>query len=92
MLDIFILFVELWSISRDEIIVMLNKLSWNFGSLQADSYALFLKKYDFEPNNFPNSKETYENVISLPLYPDLKDNEISFVIDTINELWDEYSI
>ena len=63
------------------------------GSLQADSYALLLsKKYEFEPNNFPNSKETYENAISLPLYPDLKDSEILFVIDTIKELWDEFSI
>ena len=46
-------------------------------------HSYYQKKYDFKSNNFPNSKETYENAISLPLYPDLKDNEILFVINTI---------
>ena len=85
---------DLWSISRDEIIIMLNKLgvgtSVHYKPIHMHSY--YQKKYDFEPNNFPNSKETYENAISLPLYPDLKDNEILFVINTIKELWDEFSI
>ena len=73
---------------------MLNKIgvgtSVHYKPIHMHSF--YQKKYDLEPDNFPNSKETYENAISLPLYPDLNDNEISYVINTINELWDEFSI
>ena len=41
---------------------------------------------------FPKSKEYFENVITLPLYPELKTKEINYIINFMNDLWEEHKI
>tara|TARA_B100000579_G_scaffold414287_1_gene407760 strand:- start:196 stop:1356 length:1161 start_codon:yes stop_codon:yes gene_type:complete len=41
------------------------------------------KKYGFKKGDFSLSEEFYKKEISLPIYPDLNNNELNFVIDSI---------
>ena len=55
-------------------------------------HSYYQKKYGFKPNDYPQSKVLFEAAISLPIYPDLNNNEILYIIDSIKELWNKYSI
>lgn len=39
----------------------------------------------FNKNNFPNAEKYYSEAISLPIYPNLKDEEIQHVVDIIHK-------
>jgi dTDP-4-amino-4,6-dideoxygalactose transaminase len=39
----------------------------------------------FNKNNFPNAEKYYSEAISLPIYPNLKDEEIQQVVDIIHK-------
>jgi dTDP-4-amino-4,6-dideoxygalactose transaminase len=84
---------ECWSISRNDLIIKLNKLgigtSVHYRPIHMHSY--YVNKYGFKADDFKKSKNLFENVISIPLYPDLKKTEISYIIDSLNELWYKYS-
>tara|TARA_B100000686_G_scaffold355365_1_gene473570 strand:+ start:9703 stop:10863 length:1161 start_codon:yes stop_codon:yes gene_type:complete len=83
-----------WRISRDEIINELNKAgigtALHYTPVHMHSY--YFKKYGWLPNDFPFAKKLSETVISLPLYPAMQNDEISYIIDTIKKLWDSYKI
>ena len=40
---------------------------------------------NFRIENFPNAETYYSQAISLPIFPDLNDNQIKFIYDTINQ-------
>ena len=83
-----------WKINRDSVIRLLNEAgigtSVHYMPIHMHSY--YQKKYGFKPEDFPKSKEYFENVITLPLYPELKTNEINYIINFINDLWEEHKI
>lgn len=83
-----------WKISRDDLIIKLNELglgtSVHYRPVHMHSF--YKKKYRFKAEDFINSKNLYERAISIPMYPDLKNEEILYIIDIINELWSKYSI
>ena len=54
-------------------------------------HSYYQNKYGYEPNDFAKAKIYSENVISLPLYPLLRDEEVSYIIKFIKKLWEEYS-
>tara|TARA_Y100000768_G_scaffold384806_1_gene369563 strand:+ start:550 stop:1716 length:1167 start_codon:yes stop_codon:yes gene_type:complete len=84
---------KFWKISRDDLIIKLNKFglgtSVHYRPIHMHSY--YQKKYGFKPEDFIKSKNLYESAISIPLYPDLKNDEILYIINTVNELWSKYS-
>ena len=49
------------------------------------------RKFEYKSNDFPRSKALFDSVISLPLYPNLSDNEIDYIIVTLNDLHTQYS-
>jgi len=85
---------KLWKISRDDLIVKLNELgvgtSVHYKPVHMHSY--YQNKYGFKVDDFVKSKNLYESAISIPMYPDLKNEEILYIIDIINDLWRKYSI
>jgi dTDP-4-amino-4,6-dideoxygalactose transaminase len=85
---------EFWKINRDSVIRLLNEAgigtSVHYMPIHMHSY--YQKKYRFKPDDFPKSKDYFENVITLPLYPLLKKKEINFIIDFINDLWKKYRL
>jgi len=46
----------------------------------------YSKKYGFEKGDFPISEEFYEKEVSLPIYPNLKEGDVSKVINSLLEL------
>ena len=78
-----------WGINRDEIIELLNDLgigtSVHYIPVHMHSY--YQKKYGYLHCNFPNASKFSQTVISLPLYPLLKDREINYVISGIKKIW-----
>ena len=46
----------------------------------------YKKNYGFQQGDFPISERFYQNELSLPIYPDLSDKNVSLVIDSILEI------
>ena len=81
-----------WKIDRDKMIKLLNDVgigtSVHYKPIHMHSY--YQKKYGYSSNDFPNAKEISDNVITLPLYPSLNDQEISYITKSVIELWEKY--
>lgn len=45
----------------------------------------FFKNLGYKIENFPNAFSKYENEITLPLYPQLTDKEVEYIVSTVNE-------
>ncbi len=82
-----------WTISRDKFIELLNEngigTSVHYIPIHLHSY--YQKKYNYKPSDFPKAYQFCENVISLPFYPSLNDDEVDYVINKIKELWKIHS-
>lgn len=74
-------------INRDQFIVELNKkgISTSVHFIPLYEFTYF-KKIGFNKNDYPNSNWVYDRVISLPIYPGMSDNEVSYVIKNILEI------
>lgn len=46
----------------------------------------YYKKFDINATDYPNSEDVFSKIITLPLYPALKEEYINTVIETIKEL------
>jgi len=83
-----------WQIDRNTLIEKLNQLgigtSVHYIPVHMHSY--YAGKYGWQPQNFPVAQQLAETVITLPLYPALKDHEVTYIIDHILQLWGQYSI
>lgn len=46
----------------------------------------YQKRYGYRNQNYPIANETFEKSISLPIYPDLSDDEINYITEKVLEL------
>ena len=85
---------EQWQISRNELIKKINQrgIGTSVHYIPVHMHSYYRKKYGYKPHDFPVSKELSESVITLPLYPALKNVEVTYIIETICELWEEYQV
>ena len=85
---------EKWKIGRDLIINKLDEvgIGTSVDYLPVHMHSYYSKKYGWRPEDFPLSYELSKKVISLPIYPLLKDDEIKYIIDNINNLWLKHKI
>ena len=49
-------------------------------------HPFYKDKYGYNKGDFPVTESIYERIISLPIYPTLKKEEIKYITDTIKEL------
>ncbi|MBN1412756.1 MAG: DegT/DnrJ/EryC1/StrS aminotransferase family protein [Spirochaetales bacterium] len=79
---------ERLSISRDEFIRKLNNLgvgtSVHYIPLHLMTY--YRTRYDLKPEQFPVSLNNYLNSLSLPIYPDLTDEEVDKIIQSVKSI------
>lgn len=47
---------------------------------------------DFTSSNFPNAQNQYSRTISIPLFPNMTDEQIDYVINTIIQIGKEYHV
>ena len=80
--------LEALKINRNQFIEELKKrgigTSVHFIPLYRFSY--YKKHFDYKPEDFPNSERVFERVISLPIFPGMKDKEIEYVVENILDL------
>ncbi|MBT3180815.1 MAG: DegT/DnrJ/EryC1/StrS aminotransferase family protein [Candidatus Marinimicrobia bacterium] len=83
-----------WRLSRNEFIDELIKkgigVSVHYKPIHMLDY--YHKKLGYKSDDFPRSKDLFESVISLPLYPSLTQDELEYIISTIHELFEQYSV
>ena len=95
-LHLFILKFELkkWRISRDEIIDKLIEMGISIAVhyKPIHLFTYYQKRYGFSYGNFPESEKLFKSTISLPFYPDLKYNEINYIIAVISSIAKKYLI
>lgn len=49
----------------------------------------YYKQFGWKKGDLPNAESYYKTCISLPIYPSLKDEELDFVINSINDFYGE---
>jgi len=48
----------------------------------------YKQKYNLIPGNYPNAEKIWKGTVSLPIYPDLTEEGLKFVCDTVKSLLD----
>ena len=49
----------------------------------------FFKEMGYDINNYPQAYDNYKSEISLPIYPQLTDEQVNYVIDTVKEAYEK---
>lgn len=82
-----------WSISRNGFIDEMNKrgigLAVHYKPLHQLSY--YKKRYNFKFNNFGEANSLYESIVSLPIYPNLSNSSLDYIIENIVQIHSTYS-
>ncbi len=82
-----------WSISRNSFIDKMNKrgigLAVHYKPLHQLSY--YQKKYNFNFNNYGEANSLYESIVSLPIYPNLSNSSLDYIINNIIQFHNTYS-
>lgn len=71
--------------NRDSFAVELKKEDVEVGLHYIPLHFLtyYKNKYSLKINNFPTALKTYQQVMSLPIYPGMCNNDVAYIIDTI---------
>ena len=85
--------LKFWKISRNAFIEEMNKkgigLAVHYKPIHQLSY--YKKMYNLKFDNFPIANSLYDSIVSLPIYPSLKQEEIDYVISSIKEIYIKHS-
>ena len=85
--------LDKWQVNRNEIMDLLRQqgveTSVHYIPIHMQSY--FKNKYNYTDQQFPNSHQLSQSVISLPIYPDLNDKQVHYIIDVLIQLWTQFS-
>lgn len=46
----------------------------------------YQEKYGFKIGEYPNAEKFYDRELSLPIYPELKDEDINYIVNSLNEV------
>jgi dTDP-4-amino-4,6-dideoxygalactose transaminase len=80
--------LEYLRINRSEFIAEMKKrdigTSVHFIPLHIQPY--YEKRYGYQPEDFPNSYHVFQKVVSLPIYPSLRDADIKRVKSAVQEI------
>lgn len=87
------LVLESMKINRSEFINQLNKMnistSVHFIPVHLQPY--YKNKYKIDSDQLPKTEEIFEQIISLPIYPKMSDNDVVKVIRTIIDIISKFS-
>ncbi len=83
---------ELWTISRNELIKKLNSngVGTSVHYIPVHMHSYYIKKYGYNANDFPIANNLANSVITLPLYPHMKNAQVEYVIKILIDIWHQY--
>jgi dTDP-4-amino-4,6-dideoxygalactose transaminase len=81
-----------WKIGRNQLIIELEKNGVGCGVhfIPVYRFSYFKKLLRISAKNFPHSENSYNTIISLPFYPDLKYSEVDYVCEMLIKLIGKY--
>ena len=50
-----------------------------------------MQQYGFKQNNFPRVNSLYNSILTLPLYPLLKDIDLEYITSNIHNIYTKYA-
>ena len=75
-------------VTRDEFIKLMASegigTSVHYKPLHRMTY--YKKTYDLDPAKYPNTERIWNSTVSLPIYPEMKDEELKFICNTIKRI------
>lgn len=82
-------------VSRNEFIIQMEKAgigtSVHYKPLHRMTY--YKETYDLNPEDFPNTERIWNGTVSLPIYPELKEDELEYICQVIRKiLLEEFSL
>jgi len=84
--------LDKWQITRDELIENLkNKgigVAVHYKPIHQLTY--FKDKYGYDIDSFPRSNKLFKSIISLPIYPQLTNANVDYIIETMHNLSTNY--
>lgn len=48
-------------------------------------FTYYKNRFQLNPADFPYTEDVFREILSLPIYPDLKAHELSYIVETIND-------
>lgn len=71
-----------FGLKRDKVILELNnrRIGTSVHFIPVHLMSAYRKRYGYKKGDFPNTEKFFESVISLPLYPGLRDEDVEYVI------------
>jgi len=79
-------------IGRDQFIIELNNR--NVGTsvhfIPVHLMSAYQKRFGYKEGDFPNTENWFNNVISLPLYSGMSDDDADYVIEAVRDIVDSY--
>jgi dTDP-4-amino-4,6-dideoxygalactose transaminase len=81
---------DLWNINRNQLIDLMGKsgIGTSVHYIPVHMHSYYTKKYNFEPSDYPIANYLSQNVISMPIYPRMTDEDVHYVVSTISKLWE----
>lgn len=75
-------------ISRDEFIRRLKKqgIHTSIHFMPLHLHPFYRKNFGCKKGDFPNASEVFQRIVSLPLYPSMKRNEVKYVISKVLDI------
>jgi dTDP-4-amino-4,6-dideoxygalactose transaminase len=62
-----------------------NKIGTSVHFIPLHRHPLYADRFGYRPQQFPVAEETYEGLLSLPLYPRMTDGDVQDVIDAVRD-------
>ena len=83
--------VLLNSINRDEFFSKMRErnIGVNLHYIPTYRFSYYQKHFNFNPKDFPVTEEVFNNIVTLPLFPKMEDEEVIYVINTVKETIEE---
>jgi dTDP-4-amino-4,6-dideoxygalactose transaminase len=48
-------------------------------------FSYYQEQFNINPSDFPVTEEVFSNIVTLPLFPKMEDEEVEYVINTVKE-------
>lgn len=80
--------VLLNGINRDEFFSKMRErnIGVNVHYVPIYRFSYYQEHFDFNPKDFPVTEEVFSRIVTLPLFPKMEDEEVTYVINTTREM------
>jgi len=74
--------------NRDEVIEKLKDegIGCSVHFIPIHKHPYYKQRYNYKDEDYPVANKVFESSLSLPIYPDMSDEEIKFVIEKVNDI------